>query len=453
MTEPTSVTARVMRVYRAIAGSGAKPLWQRLLLTSIHGSIALWRAARTDQLFVRAATLSYWTLVAIVPVLALAFAMMGPLGLLENVAVKLKEELYSTILASSVTEVGPWLDSIVSQVQLQALGVAGFLGVVLAGSKMYNSVEEAFNDIFRVRQRRSWLLRITLFYTVVTLGPLLLSAGYAATSSVHATVLSALLGRAVPVLLTMAAFVGAIKLLPHTLVRWRAALTGGFMGAILFEALKFGFSEYTALLGASSTNVRLYGSLALLPVFLLYVYLLWLVVLLGVEVAYVVNHARPLLAEEADRLRMGDIWRRRPDACFGLQVLVALAESFLAGKGQIHGDALVERLGAPARAVHEALDMLETAGFVVTTEGGGYVPAMPLEQLSGGRVIRACRAVSVPACGEEAPGNEAVVRAFDAISEALDESVAALAAAALPEPTESSEPAPTLGTQRARRTR
>jgi membrane protein len=445
--------ARAMSAYRLIAGKGAKPLWQRLLLTSIHGGIALWREARSDQLFVRAATLSYWTLVAIVPVLALAFAMMGPLGLLDSIAVKLKAELYTTVLASSVTEVGPWLDSIVSQVQLQALGVAGFLGVVLAGSKMYNSVEEAFNDIFRVRQRRSWLMRITLFYTVVTLGPLLLAAGYAATSEVHSGVLSALLGRAVPVLLTMAAFVGAIKLLPATQVRWRAAITGGFLGAILFEALKFGFSAYTALLGAASTNLRVYGSLALLPVFLLYVYLLWFVVLLGVEVAYVVNHARPLLAEEADRLRMGDIWRRRPDACFGLQVMVALAEGYLGGSGRVQSDILVERLGAPARAVHEALDMLETAGFVVAAEGGGFLPALPLEQLSAGRVIRACRAVSVPSCGDDAPGNDAVVRAFDAISAELDESVAALAAAERPESTECFEPAPTLGSLRGERTR
>ena len=430
---------RVMDAYHGLAGSNDQPLWQRTLLTSIHGGIALWRAATHDQLFVRAATLSYWTLVAIVPVLALAFALMGPLGLIDTTAESIKQGLYSTVLAASVAEVGPLLDNIVGGVKLEALGVIGFLGVLVAGSKMYTSVEQAFNDIFRVRQRRRWLVRITLFYAVVTLGPLLLSAGFAATSSLGTTLPSGLLGRIVPISLTTAALVLAIKLLPHTEVRWRAAIAGGLICAILFESLKIGFEAYTALLGASNTMVRLYGSLALFPVFLLYVYLLWLVVLLGVEVAYVVHHARPLLAEERDRLRMGDIWRRRPDACFGLQVMIGLGARYLSGGGPTTGEWLIEALGAPSRAVHEALDMLETCGLLLPVEGGGYVPAQPLETLTAARVIRACRAVSVPSCDDDAPGAQAVTAALEAISRDLDMSIAALVHAPRPEPTEAIE--------------
>ncbi len=427
-----------MDAYQGLAGTVYKPLWQRVLLTSIHGSIALWRQARNDQLFVRAATLSYWTLVAIVPVLALAFALMGPLGLLDTVAVKLKDGLYTTILAGSVTDVGPWLDKIVGGVKLEALGVIGFLGVLVAGSKMYTSVEQAYSDIFRVRQRRRWLLRITLFYTVVTLGPLLLSAGFAATSSLGTTLPSGILGSAVPVALTSSAFVLAVKLLPHTEVRWRAAITGGLISAILFELLKVGFSAYTTLLGASNTMVRLYGGLALFPVFLFYIYLLWLVVLLGVEVAYVVHHARPLLAEERDRLRMGDIWRRRPDPCFGLQVLVGMARHFLDGGGPVSTLQVCQLLGAPSRAVDEALDMLETAGIVVATDGGGsWLPAQPLHSLSAARVVRACRDVSVPTCDNDAPGSDAVATAMEAINQALDLPVADLVTILAPEPTES----------------
>ncbi len=427
---------RVFDAYQWLAGSADKPLWQRLLLTTIHGGIALWRAAAQDQLFVRAATLSYWTLVAIVPVLALAFALMGPLGLIENGAESIKQGLYSTVLAGSVAEVGPWLDNIVGGIKLEALGVIGFLGVLVAGSKMYTSVEQAFNDIFRVRQRRGWVMRITLFYAVVTLGPLLLSAGFAATSSLGGWLPSGWLGRVVPISLTTAALVLAIKLLPHTNVRWKAALAGGLISAISFEGLKIGFEAYTALLGASNTMVRLYGGLALFPVFLLYVYLLWLVVLMGVEVAYVVHHARPLLAEERDRLRMGDIWRRRPDACFGLQVMVALGAHFLGGRGPTRGEWIIETLGAPSRAVHEALDMLETARLLLPVEGGGYVPAQPLESLSAARVIRACRAVSVPSCDDDAPGSEAVTSAIEAISREMDVSIASLVQAPRPEPTE-----------------
>jgi membrane protein len=427
---------RFIDAYQSIAGSREQPLWQRALLIAIHGGIALWRAARQDQLFVRAATLSYWTLVAIVPVLALAFALMGPLGLLDTGAESIKQGLYSTVLAASVAEVGPWLDSIVGGVKLEALGVIGFLGVLVAGSRMYTSVEQAFNDIFRVRQRRGWMLRITLFYAVVTLGPLLLSAGFAATSSVSGWLPSGLLGRIVPISLTTMALVLAIKLLPHTNVRWKAAIAGGLLSAVLFESLKVGFEAYTTLLGASNTMVRLYGGLALFPVFLLYVYLLWVVVLMGVEVAYVVHHARPLMAEERERLRMGDIWRRRPDACFALQVLLGLATRFLEGLGPSDGEQIADLLGAPSRAVHEALDILESAGLLVATEGGSFVPAQPLETLTAARVIRACRAVSVPACDDLAPGSDTVTVALEAISRDLEVSIAALVQAPRPEPTE-----------------
>ncbi len=429
---------RFMEAYHGLVGKTHKPLWQRTLLTTIHGAIALWRAALQDQLFVRAATLSFWTLVAIVPVLALAFSLMGPLGLLDNVAVKLKDLLYSTVLAASVAEVGPWLDGLVSGIKLETLGVAGFLGVLVAGSKMYSSVEQAYNDIFRVRLRRRWLLRITLFYAVVTLGPLLLSMGFAATTSMMDGM--GMLGRAVPVLLTTSAFVLAIKLVPHTEVRWQAALAGGFSSAVLFEALKTGFSAYTELLGAANTMVRLYGSLALFPVFLFYIYLLWLVVLLGVEVAYVVHYARPLLADERDRLRMGDIWRRRPDPFFGLQVMIALAQHYVGGKGPISEHQLGELLGAPNRSIHDALDVLEAGELVVRIENGRYLPAKPLSTLTGSQVIRCCRDVSVPSCDPQAPGAGAVQASMDAISHTLDTSIIDLAQACPPEPTESIAP-------------
>jgi DNA-binding IscR family transcriptional regulator len=119
--------------------------------------------------------------------------------------------------------------------------------------------------------------------------------------------------------------------------------------------------------------------------------------------------------------------------------MVALGTRFLAGGGAVTGEQLSDDLGAPTRAVHEALDMLETAGLLLAAEAGGYLPALPLESLTAARVVRACRAVSVPACDDEAPGTDAVSAAIEAMSRELEVSIASLVAAPRPEPTEAVE--------------
>ncbi|MBN1337329.1 MAG: YihY/virulence factor BrkB family protein [Deltaproteobacteria bacterium] len=366
--------------------------------------VALVRSARRDHLNVRASTLSYSTLFALVPVLLLAFSLMEPLGVMDSIATHLRESLYETVLAASVSDVGPWLDGLVRSISFEALGVVGFLGLLLTGFSLYATVEKAFNDIFQARVRRPVLLRLILFYAVVTLVPLLLTLGYLASGSLGGWLPANVLGWLVPVAMTAAGLVLAIKLLPQCEVRWTAALAGGLVAAILFEFVKFGFGAYTDLLGARSAATRLYGSLGLVPVFLLYVWLLWLVVLVGVEVAYVVNHARLLAKEVRARLIRQDQPRFRADPVVALLALVALVGRLLEGAGPARGEDIADRIGLSDRLVVDALDILEAARLVVQTDRGRWVLAESADRLTGAEVVNRCRRACIPTFAEDTPG-------------------------------------------------
>jgi YihY family inner membrane protein len=421
------MSTRLREAYDHLARSeGDAPLW-KILLVAVHAVSAFLRALVRDELFIRAATLSYWTLVAIVPVFLLAFSLLGPLGLLEDATTRLKHALFETVLSSSVVEVGDWLDGMMAQVRLQALGVVGFLGVLVAGSKIYFSIEQTYNDIFKVRIRRSWILRITLFYALVTLGPLLLAAGFVITSRLGDSVPAHLFGRIVPVLLTTAAFVLMIKLLPQVDVKWTAALAGGLTSGVLFEIAKFAFGVYTLILNANSTVARLYGSLALFPIFLAWLYLLWVITLLGVELAYVVQNANALMAAERDRLSGSHRWRKTPDAVFGLQVMLAVTASWLARRGPATESDIAAWLGVSGPVVSDALEILENANQIARAEGGGFLPARPVESMAACEVVRAYREISTPRTRVGAPGGTESELALDGLCTPLQENVAEMA--------------------------
>ncbi len=378
--------------------------WLRPLLMVVHFLAALGLQARHDQLPVRAAMLSYWTTVAVVPMLLLAFAMTGAIGLADDAV---RELLYDTLLASSVEDVGAQLDSFLTSNSLGALGVVGVISIILIGAQLYFQTEKAYNDIFYCRPRQSVISRFFGFYAAITLAPLLIAGGFVATDrlleSANVGALAGVLNYMLPALLTATALVAAIRYLPSASVTWRSALWGGLTSAMLFEAAKRGFGAYTELLGTSDSMARIYGSLGLLPVFLLWLNVLWSIVLLGVEVAYVRENWALLVEQQQRWITDLHADRRRPDALFGMQVMLAVGSRFIDGDGPTSGDTIADLLEADSRHVRRSLEILEEAGLLVETSEGFYLPAVPLETLATHQVFHAWRAVTAPATGAMAP--------------------------------------------------
>ena len=422
------MVSRLHVIYRRWAENPEPDSLTRWLLGAVHSVSALGREAVRDRLHVRAATLAYWTLVAVVPLLIVALALLGPLGLVEETQELVRNLLYSSMLAGSVSEVGDFFDQQLSSVKLETLGVIGFVAVLFTASRIYFSVESVYNDIFGVRVRRGFLLRFALFYAVVTLGPVLLSLGFIATGKLGETLPAGLVGAMLPIALTTLAFVLAIRLLPQVEVRWRSALIGGVASAVVFELAKTGFGAYTELLGAGSAVARLYGSLGLLPVFLVWLYTLWLIALVGVEAAYVAENSGRLLPLERQRLLRQERDQRTVDDLFCLQVLVVVADRYLARSGAVSGSYVASVLGCSSKLVARAVEVLHSVGVVAPTEDHKTIPAMPPDQIRANEVLHACRRIVAPSVPEASLEHRLERRVRAALDRSLDVSLADLVA-------------------------
>ena len=206
-------------------------------------------------------------------------------------------------LAADAPELDAWVNALVvraqSNIHLGAVGMVGFATLVYAALGMLVEIERAFNQIFRVPRGRSWVRRVTNYWTLLTLGTI----GLAATFYVGAkfqdwagrlveargweigsgALTAAILGFAVTVAISTLLLTVVYETVPNTKVRPLPALAGAIIAAVLWEAGKWGFAEY---LKYSNSYARLYGSLALVPLFLFWVYVTWFIVLFGLAVTY-----------------------------------------------------------------------------------------------------------------------------------------------------------------------
>ena len=389
------------RHYRRVvtASAGAPRARRALLLLGV-----LVREMVRDQVAVRAATLAYWSLVTIVPVLVVIAAIMQPLT--PPGSMPFHRIALGALLAGPVRGVGTQVEEWLSAIDLGKVGVFGLVGVLFMSSRIWFSVEDAYNALWNTRPRRSLAMRLTLFYTTLTLAPLLITVGFQLTHQVDEHMGVSWSAVLAPVLLTTLAFVGGIKALPDTDVRWVPALVGGLASAVAFEAAKYGFGLYTRLLGAEDAAAKIYGSLGLFPVFLLWLFLLWLIVLFGVELAYVVQRRADLLAAEERRFQ-DEAGVRHADALFALQCLFVVAERYAAGLGPTAEPAVTGILASDPTHCKIALETLEAAG-VLAEAPTGYLPALPLEQLTVREVLVRYRAQTQPSLSNKAPGTEVV---------------------------------------------
>jgi membrane protein len=379
------------------ASAGQLPLsntwWAQRLLNGIHLAVIVVQQTAGDRLHVRSATLAYWTAVGAVPLLVLAFALTGQLGLAEATVEGVRGLLYDTVLSDSVgAEITAVIEQMLGQVDLGTVGGVGVLGLMGITSQIYFQVELAVNDIFSTRLNRSWFWRFALFNLSVLVAPLIVATGIVLSAAMPEGTTTFTF--VVPWLMTSLAFVLAIKYLPNTPVRWRSAIIGGLVSAALFEGAKRGFTLYTDLLGTRDSMARLYGSVAFVPVFLIWLNFVWLVVLMGVELSYVIDKGSQLLDVQRERAADPYALRRRPDGLFAVGVLLALYEAGAEDSASV--TEIAERAGVPRHHTVDALEVLEDAGVVEKSNQGRWRAIHAPEDISAGEVLRAWQSLAAP---------------------------------------------------------
>ena len=291
-----------------------------------HGVLA---RLREDRCFQVASGLTFTTLLALVPLLMLALTVLSMTPGFTGIAMRFDDMLAGHVLPESIGRaVTRYFEQIASQAQrLTMIGVAGLLVTALL---TMHTIESAFNDIWRVPRRLPTARRFVMYWAVLTLGPILIGASLTISSYVvtlslglvgGAPRVAGALTRLAPGVLTIAAFTLLYYLVPGRRVSIRHALVGGLVAGVLFELAKRGFAFYVSEM---TTYASVYGTFAAVPVFLLWVYVSWMVTIMGAVVA----------AMLPDYGRMRFEGSRPPGIvfCEAVEVLKALAAAHARGE-------------------------------------------------------------------------------------------------------------------------
>ncbi len=235
-----------------------------------------------------AAALTYTTLFAVVPVMTVTFAMLSAIPAFQGTEVQIQAFIFRNFVPSTGATLEEYLRNFIEQARhLTWLGVAL---LAVTSFFMLVTVEKTFNDIWRVRIPRRGVSSFLLYWAVLSLGPLLLGAGFAMSTYLASVALvfgsygmsgAQMLLKVTPLLFSIAAFTLMYAAVPNTRVPLRHALIGGALTGVLFEAAKSLFGLYVFYFPGYQL---IYGAFATVPLFLVWIYVCWLIVLLGAEV-------------------------------------------------------------------------------------------------------------------------------------------------------------------------
>ncbi len=338
---------------------------------------------REERGLVIAASLSYTSLLALVPLLAISLSVLSAFPAFEDIEGRLVEQALSYIAPHAGADVQTYLDRFVSNTSnLTALGI---VWLAVTAIMLLSTIEAAFNGIWRVDSPRPLMMRLVAYWTTLTLGPLLLGAGLSLSTVIFAAgnlsslgIVSGIpLGGLVRVIPFVFAAIGLTVIylaLPHRRIEWRHALLGGLVAALLFEGLKALFGLYISRVG---TFQSVYGSLSALPVFLIWMYLGWAVVLFGAAIAA----ARPeWLATRASEAHGGAL---TPARCLlrALQVIDVLYTIGRAG-GTADNDMLLAAAAGDGDALATVMTRLHAAGYITRTDADTAVLIRDLDDFS-----------------------------------------------------------------------
>ncbi|MGB1109332.1 MAG: virulence factor BrkB family protein [Gammaproteobacteria bacterium] len=239
-----------------------------------------------------AAMLTYTSLLSMVPLMAVGFGSLAAFPVFENLSADLQDFVFQNFVPAAGEAVQLHLSEFAAKAS--RMTAVGIVFLVLTALMLMSNIDKALNRIWRVAKHRSLLKSFLVYWAVLTLGPLLIGASLALTSylvslpflaeaDMELGIRAKLLG-ALPVLSAALAFSLLYLIVPNRRVRVLDALAGGIFAALLFEVAKRLFAWYVT---AFPTYEAIYGALAAAPIFLIWVYLSWSVILLGAQVAYV----------------------------------------------------------------------------------------------------------------------------------------------------------------------
>jgi membrane protein len=364
----------------------------------LHFVAARFKEDRCPQI---AASLTFTTLLSLVPLFTIALTLLSAFPVFDNFA----EQIKSFMLANMMPETGGKIISrYVEQFAESAerLTAFGIVFLALTAMLMIHTIEVAFNIIWRISESRTFIQRILIYWAMLTLAPLLIGGSLSATSwlagisvgyAKEIPEIDIVMLKVIPVLLTTLAFSLLFRIVPNRFVPLRHAIIGGIVAAIAFETMNRIFAYYITHF---TTYKLVYGAFASIPIFLLWIYLSWLTILFGALITASLPY-----------------WRGRPtpkltaaaEFYYALRLLKIMSEAMQSGKVQTV-PMLSQKLHVSFDVLENILSALARINIVDKLAGRGWAMIRNTESIQVSELYRLF--VFNPAKLIKHPGDEAI---------------------------------------------
>ena len=248
--------------------------------------VMLWARINHDRLTTSAAELAYTTILALVPLITVIFALLSAFPMFDEVSQSLKQLIYSNLVPTASDTIQNYLEQFIANTRKMTL--VGIIGLIVTSLLLINSINNALNRIWRTKRKRSFMYNLTMYWTILTLGPILVGSSVAVSSYIFSlkwlsdAASGDVLLSTLPFIISIVGFWLLYSIIPTESVPFKEALIGALVAAILFEIGKRAFALYVT---SFPTYQLIYGVVSSIPIMLVWIYCSWCIVLFGAEFA------------------------------------------------------------------------------------------------------------------------------------------------------------------------
>ena len=401
-----------------------QPLYKRIVLRVSRLGFVLSCDVGEGQLTLRAMSLVYTTLLSIVPLLAVSFSVLKAFGVHNQI-----EPLvfgFVEPLGDQGQQIAKQTLSFIDNMRVGVLGSVGVAMLFYTVISLIKKIEDGFNYVWHVRQARSFSQRFSDYLSVLMIGPVLIFASVGAGSSfLNHNLVQSLLEiepfgtlyvfflNILPFLLLSLAFTFIYMFIPNTKVQFKAAFVGSLCSAFLWQSVGWLFTSFVV---GAGTYTAIYSGFAAILMFMIWLYLAWLILLIGSNVAFYIQHPENITLS----WRSGEISNYNKDV-IAISILIHLTRSLYQKEDMWRLEALAKKLDVSSEVVRSSLSQLETGKLVVATAEQTYTLAHAADDLKLSDVIDRIRSTPTPIKhGRQQCGEDIVHELFGDISKAID---------------------------------
>ena len=384
---------------------------------------AVLRDIFSGQLTLRSMSLVYTTLLSIVPLMAFSFSLLKGLG----VHKELEAQLYTVLepLGDKGVEITDQLMTLVNNVNGSVLGGIGLTFFIYTAISMVQKIEEAFNYVWYVSKLRSFALRFTEYTLVLLIGPVVVVIALGVVASLENEAIfqwavnNAFLGplfavtnKLTPILIVAGVFTFLYRFMPNTEVRLSAAIVGGLAGGIMWAFISMVFAAFIA---TSARTQAIYASFAISITSLIWLYLNWLILLIGAQLAFYFQNPAYLRIGRREP-RLSNAMRER----LALNIMLSVGAAHRAADQSVDLHKISDELCIPSITIAPIITGLESNGLLTSTENEELLPGREMSRITLNDILDVVR-VDGETGSYRSPNWSGAV---DAIGEHIDSAVA-----------------------------